>query len=195
MHPHLDLVLRFATPAGVIGGFLTLIYSVNNVRRQINVQILMQYTQRYEHILGEFPKDALLVRFDSQTLPPQSAELTLCLLKYLNLCSEEYYLWQHKYLARTVWAVWEGDLKKMIASPLLQREWQSLEKEYESHPDFLTYVKGIQSGHGASQTRHIRIEICRLPSVKELIPKNATTSQTVRTDKRRVDCHCQSNAS
>lgn len=151
MHPDLDLVLRYATPAGVIGGFLTLIYSVNNVRRQINVQILMQYTQRYEHILGEFPKDALHVRFDSQTLPPQSAELTLCLLKYLNLCSEEYYLWKHKYLARTVWAIWEGDLKKMIASPLLRREWPSLEKEYESHRDFLMYVERIQSEHRPSK--------------------------------------------
>jgi hypothetical protein len=110
----------------------------------------MKYTERYEHILGEFPQDALLVRFDSQALPPQSAELTLCLLKYLNLCSEEHYLWKHKYLARTVWAIWEGDLKRMIASPLLQREWPSLEKEYESHPDFLTYVKGIQCGQRAS---------------------------------------------
>jgi hypothetical protein len=91
--------------------------------------------------------DALLVRFDSQTLPPQSAELTLCLLKYLNLCSEEYYLWKHKYLAKTVWTVWEGDLKRMIASPLLQREWPRLQKEYESHPDFLSYVERIQAEH------------------------------------------------
>jgi hypothetical protein len=151
MHPHLDLVLRYAAPAGVIGGFLTLIYSVNNVRRQINVQILMQYTQRYEHILGEFPKDSLSVRFDSQTLPPRSAQLSLCLLKYMNLCSEEYYLWKHKYLARTVWAIWEGEMKKMIASPLLQREWPSLEKEYDSHPDFLTYVKDIQTEQRASK--------------------------------------------
>ena len=91
--------------------------------------------------LGEFPKDALLVRFHSEALPPQSAELTLCLLKYLNLCSEEYYLWQHKYLAKTVWAIWEKDLKKMIASPLLQREWPVLKKEFESHLEFLVYVE------------------------------------------------------
>jgi hypothetical protein len=151
MHPTVDFVLRLATPAGVIGGFLSLIYTINNVRRQMNVQILMKYTERYEHILDEFPKDALLARFDSQTLPPQSAELTLCLLKYLNLCSEEYYLWKHKYLDKTVWAIWEGDLKKMIASPLLQREWLLLEKEYESHHDFLKYVERIQTEHGASK--------------------------------------------
>lgn len=151
MHPNLDLVLRFATPAGVIGGFVSLIYTINNVRRQINVQILMKYTERYEHILGEFPRDALLGRFDSQTLPPENAELTLCVLKYLNLCSEEYYLWKHKYLAKDVWAIWEGDLRRMIASPLLQREWPRLEKEYESHQDFLKYVERIQTAHRASK--------------------------------------------
>jgi hypothetical protein len=151
IHPTLDLVLRLATPAGVIVGFLSLVYTINNVRRQNNVQILMKYTERYEHILGEFPKDALLVRFDSETLPPQSPELTVSLLKNLNLCSEEYYLWKRKYLAKTVWAIWEGDLKKMIASPLLQREWPRLQKEYQSHPDFMNYVEHIQSEHRASK--------------------------------------------
>lgn len=150
MHPHLDFVLSLATPAGVIGGFTGLVYQINNVRRQNNVQILMKYTERYEHILGEFPKEALLARFDSQTLPSQSPELTLCLLKYLNLCSEEYYLWKHKYLAKTVWAIWEGDLKKMIASPVLQREWRSLQKEYQSHPEFLKYVERIQAEHATA---------------------------------------------
>jgi hypothetical protein len=144
MHPDLDLVLRLATPAGVIGGFLSLVYTINNVRRQINVQILMKYTERYEHILDEFPEDALGLRFDSQALPAQSARLTLCLLKYLNLCSEEYYLWKHKYLSSEVWAIWEGDLKRMIASPLLRREWPRLQREYESHQDFLKYVEHVQ---------------------------------------------------
>jgi hypothetical protein len=99
MHLNADLVLKFATPVGVLVGFMGLIWTISSVRRQINVQILMKYTERYEHILGEFPKNALFSRFDPQGLPPQSPELTVCLLKYLNLCSEEYYLWkQHKYL-------------------------------------------------------------------------------------------------
>jgi hypothetical protein len=148
MHLDPDFLLKFATPIGVIGGFVSLIYTINNVRRQINVQILMKYTERYEHILDEFPKDALLGRFDPHApLPPESTELTICLLKYLNLCSEEYYLWKHKYLDRTVWVVWEGDLKRIIGSPLLQREWPKLKAEYVSHPDFLEYVECIQVNH------------------------------------------------
>jgi hypothetical protein len=142
----LELALKFATPIGVIGGFMSLIYTINNFRRQINVQILMKYTERYEHILDQFPKEALLGRFSPDApLPPESTELTVSLLKYLNLCSEEFYLWKHGYLAKTVWIVWEGDLKRIIGSPLMGREWPLLSTEYLSHPDFLEYVKRIQA--------------------------------------------------
>jgi hypothetical protein len=88
-----------------------------------------------------------LRRFDSpaEALPPSSDQLKVCLLKYLNLCSEEYYLWRHGYLSKAVWAVWEGDLKRMIASPLMQRAWDDLQAEYVSHPDFMKYVERIQA--------------------------------------------------
>lgn len=143
----IELALKSVTAAGAIGTFLSLLFTIRNVRRQINVDILMKYTERYEHILDKFPPNALLGRFDlqAQTLPPQSEQLTLCLLKYLNLCSEEYYLWKNGYLSKTVWAVWEGDLKRMIASPLLQREWPRLREEYVSHPEFREYVESIQA--------------------------------------------------
>jgi hypothetical protein len=140
-----DLALRSVTAAGAIGTFLSLLFTIRNVRRQINVEILMKYTERYEHILDRFPADALVGRFDSQKLTPESDEVTLCLLKYLNLCSEEYYLWKNGYLANAIWTVWEGDLKRMIASPLLVREWVALREEYASHPEFREYVEQIHA--------------------------------------------------
>jgi hypothetical protein len=61
----------------------------------MNVQILMKYTERHERILDQFPLEALAARFDTKVLPPESPELTMSVLKYLNLCSEEYYLTRH----------------------------------------------------------------------------------------------------
>ena len=145
MHITLQIVLQAATLASLIVGFAGLINTVNNYRGQMNVQIIMKYTERYEHILDQFPPDALEARFDAKLLPPESPQLTLCVLKYLNLCSEEHYLHKHGYLSQSVWRIWEGDLKRIIGSPLLQREWSSLKREFESHPDFRDYVKGIQA--------------------------------------------------
>jgi hypothetical protein len=92
----------------------------------MNVQILMKYTERHERILDQFPLEALAARFDTKVLPPESPELTMSVLKHLNLWSEEYYLTRHRYLSESLWRIWGGDLKRIIGSPLLQREWPSL---------------------------------------------------------------------
>jgi len=138
----------------VIVGFLGLISMINNYRRQATMQVLMKYTERYERILDQFPQDALEARFDAKVLPPQSPQLTLCVLKYLNLCSEEYYLRKHGYLAESVWRIWEGDLKRINGSPLWQREWLSLRTEFVSHPDFLEYVERIQAEYRTANAQH-----------------------------------------
>ena len=145
MHLTLQTIIQLATLVSVIAGFFSLINTIRNYRRQINIQILMKYTERYERILDEFPEEGLTARFDSAFLPPPNRKLTLCVLKYLNLCSEEFYLWKHKYLAEQVWRIWEGDLKRMIASPLLRREWSLLRNEFVSHLDFLNYVDQFQA--------------------------------------------------
>ena len=150
----LQLVIQIATLVSVIGGFLSLIMTINNYRRQMNAQVLMKYTERYERILEQFPPDALIARFNANVLPPQSPQLRLCVLKYLNLCSEEYYLRTHGYLAESVWCVWKGDLERIIGSPLWQREWPSLRTEFESNNAFLQYVDDVQAKRRALGVAH-----------------------------------------
>jgi hypothetical protein len=150
----LQLALQIATLVSVAIGLFSLINAINNYHRQMNAQIFMKYTERYERILDQFPPDALAARFDMKALPPQSQQLTLCVLKYLNLCSEEYYLIQHGYLSESLWRIWEGDLRRMVASPLLQREWLSLRTEFMSHRDFLDYVERVQTEYNNSKATH-----------------------------------------
>jgi hypothetical protein len=145
LHITLQLAIQIATLISLVLGFLGLINTIKSYRRQMNVQILMKYTERYERILEQFPKEALAARFDTKAVPPESPELTLCVLKYLNLCSEEFYLTRHRYLSQSLWRIWEGDLKRIIGSPLLQREWPSLRTEFLSHQEFLEYVERVQA--------------------------------------------------
>jgi len=154
VHMTLQLAIQIATLISVILGFVGLINTINSYRRQMNVQILMKYTGRYERILDQFPQGALAARFDTKVVPPESPELTLCVLKYLNLCSEEYYLTRHRYLSESLWRIWEGDLKRMIGSPLLQREWPALRTEFLSHQDFLEYVERVQTESRTSNVIH-----------------------------------------
>ena len=148
MHFNIQLAIQIATFISVTVGFVGLIVAMNNYRRQTNVQILMKYTERYERILDQFPPDALANRFDNDMLPPESPLLTLCVLKYLNLCSEEYYLIRHGYLSKSLWHIWEGDLKRILSSALLRREWLALKPEFLSHAAFLSYVESVQKENG-----------------------------------------------
>jgi hypothetical protein len=103
LHITLQLAIQIATLISLALGFLGLINTINSYRRQMNVQIVMKYTERYERILDQFPKEALAARFDTKAVPSESPELTLCVLKYLNLCSEEFYLTRHHYLSQSLW--------------------------------------------------------------------------------------------
>jgi hypothetical protein len=129
--------------------------SIKNYRRQQNVEILMKYAERYERILEQFPESALAARFDMNTLPPESAKLRLCVLKYLNLCSEEYYLMKHGFLSVSLWQIWEADLKRILASPLLRREWPLLRREFLSHSDFVEYLENAQRESLKSMAAHV----------------------------------------
>jgi hypothetical protein len=139
----LQTVIQLATLISVVVGFSGLIITIKNYHKQMTVQILMQYTARYERILTDFPPSVFITRFSASELPVQDSKLTVCLLRYLNLCAEEYFLTKHNYLAKNLWKVWEADLKRTIASPLLQREWPLLRKEFESHIEFRDYVDGV----------------------------------------------------
>jgi hypothetical protein len=65
-------------------------------------------------------------------------------LRYLNLSSEEYYLFKRGYLRADVWRIWEGEMVRTLRSPLLRREWTKLASEFVSYPEFSTYVEQVQ---------------------------------------------------
>ena len=55
-----------------------------------------------------YPENAVASRLDLDGEPPEaSLALTLAALKYLNLCSEEYYLWKKGLVEDEVWKIWE----------------------------------------------------------------------------------------
>jgi hypothetical protein len=122
-------------------------------RRQCNAQVFIGYTKRYADIMNMFPVEGRKARLDLSAEPPARTDaLSLAVLRYLNLCSEEFYLWKKGYLSRRVWRIWEAELRRTLASPLIMREWASLREEFRSYPEFLDYVEKGQRQAPALQT-------------------------------------------
>lgn len=135
-------IVQIAGAVSVILGVVSFIWSIRNNRRQMNAQMVMKYAERYEKIMDSFPREAFHLRFDLDSeLPPPSVELTICVLKYLNLCSEEFYLRKKGYIAQDVWSIWESELHRTLRSKLFRREWESLRDEFVSYPDFRGFVE------------------------------------------------------
>ncbi len=149
----LDTIVELLTLAASVATIAGVVFAVRIYRRQMNAQIFMTYTQRYEAIMACFPEGARSARFGDLTeLPPSSPALNLAILRYLNLCSEEFYLCATGHLDRKLWEIWEHELKRMLQSALVRREWSTLRCEFVSYPEFLEFVEAVQAAPAETGT-------------------------------------------
>lgn len=118
--------------------FVSFIRDFRTFNRQTALSILANYTRRYEEIMDNFGEERLkLFELPEHHLPAQNARLTVNVLKYLNLCSEEHYLLEEKFFDKEMWKIWDVDMKEILASPAVEREWTtSLRNQFKSHPGF-----------------------------------------------------------
>jgi hypothetical protein len=149
-----ELLMLIAAVVTAAGGVGFVVVMVQTYKGQMNAQVFTECNNRYDQILASFPENAWEARFRlDAALPDESMELTLCVLRYLNLSSEEFYLYRRGYLRREVWGVWEGELLRTLRSPLLRREWKRLRPEFISYPEFSSYVEDAQ-GREESHARN-----------------------------------------
>ena len=138
----MDTAVKVAELIASLGTAAGLVAAIWVYKRQANAQVFLEYTRRYDEVMRQLPSHARIARTKSASeLPEQTEELTYRVLDYLNLCSEEFYLWKTGYLSDRIWSIWEAELRRTLATPLLKREWQSLRNEFISYPEFQSYVE------------------------------------------------------
>jgi hypothetical protein len=114
-------------------------------RKQWNVDVFTTYSQRHEAVINAFPEDAFFSRFDAEKLPARSSALTSAVRKYLNVISDVHYLYQQGYLDDSIWQIWQSDLRRTLASPLITREWPDLKPAFQSFTAFSEFVESVQA--------------------------------------------------
>jgi len=148
----LEMGVQIATLISVIFAALSIWMWFRIYRRQTNTQVFIEFTNRYEKIMSSFPGNP--TRLDAKNSPVESSkELSIACLRYLNLCSEEYYLWKKKYLAKDVWEIWEAEIKRVLCTPLFLTEWKKLEGEFECYGEFRTFVNSTQMNEASDEPK------------------------------------------
>jgi hypothetical protein len=142
----LEAVVQLSQVGTLILGSLGIWVSMLNQRRQLNSQMFIEVSGRFQELLRMFPTEAWLAnRNPSQPLPPPSQEITDCTLYCLQLIADVYHVRRAGYISKRVWNAWEREIKHILEGRIFRREWKGLAIEFSHNEDFLRYINGLIS--------------------------------------------------
>ncbi len=135
--------------ASALIALFALLVAAWSFRQTAELNAFLVYTERYEAIMRELPQEA---RVASEWAPHVDADFAIR-LRYLNLCSEEYYLKKRCLLSRRVWGIWQAEMRATLASKPYRDAWQELQPQFVSYPAFSGFVAQCQEGASAMEPR------------------------------------------
>ena len=139
-----DIMVEYSQLGTLVLGSLGVWVALQNQQRQLNAQMFITVSGRFQELLRLFPTEAWLAnRNASQPVPPRSQEITDCTLYCLQLVADVYHLRQGRYISNKLWYAWEREIKHILAGRIFRREWEWLEVEFSHNGDFLNYINEL----------------------------------------------------
>ncbi len=128
----------------VIVGSIGIVVALRNQNRQLNAQMSLEVSGRFQELLRLFPTDAWLAnRNPSHSLPASTAQITECTLYAIQFIADVYHLHKGGYISRGLWKLWEREISSTLSGPVFQREWPGFCAEFDYSPDFVRYINSI----------------------------------------------------
>jgi hypothetical protein len=147
-HSKEGVVVKIVTDMAQFGQIGTLIVgsvgvcvALVNQRRQLNAQMYIEFSARFQSLLRLFPTDAWLAnRSPSKPLPPCSQELTDCTLYCVQVVHDAFHLHKGGYISKRLWRLWEREIRQTLSGRIFRREWEVVAAEFAHNPAFLRYI-------------------------------------------------------
>jgi len=139
-----DVVVQLCQVGTLVLGSLGVWVAMFNQRRQLNAQMFIEISGRFQELLRMFPTEAWLAnRNPSQPLPVPSREITDCTLYCMQLIADVYHLRQGGYISKELWNAWEREIKHTLEGRIFRREWEVLAVEFSHNENFLQYINAL----------------------------------------------------
>jgi hypothetical protein len=132
--------------AAVLATAALVVVTLRGIRDQLWMTTFAEYTRRYSEIMDVLPFEARRPggSFTLNGLQAQERERVLgAMRKYLNLCSEEFYLHAKGRIDRDTWAIWKTGIRDTIRLPCFQGAWTLLRPEYDYFPAFCGFIDSL----------------------------------------------------
>ena len=143
-----DVFVQCSQVGTLLLGCLGVWVAMFNQRRQLNAQMFIEVSGRFQELLRMFPTEAWLAnRNSSQPLPAPSHEITDCTLYCFQLIADVYHVRQGGYISKALWKAWEREIKHILDGRLFRREWEGLAIEFSHNEDFLHYINSLMQAN------------------------------------------------
>ena len=148
-----DVVVQLSQVGTLVLGSLGVWVAMFNQRKQLNAQMFIEVSGRFQELLRLFPTEAWLAnRNPKQPLPSRNREITDCTLYCFQLIADVYYVHQGKYISKALWNAWEAEIKHILAGRIFRREWEVLAVEFSHNHKFLQYINGLMPADAAASS-------------------------------------------
>jgi hypothetical protein len=139
-----DILAQIGQTGTVVVGSFGIFVALRNQHRQLNAQMFVEFSRRFQELLREFPTEAWLAnRSAVEPIPPSSQELTSCTLYTLQFIYDVYQLHKNGYIAKNLWTLWEREIKNTLNGRVFQREWDRVADEFAHSREFVQYINAI----------------------------------------------------
>lgn len=154
-----DTAVQLGQMGTIVIGSVGIWVAMLNQKRQLNAQMYIEVSGRFQELLRLFPTEAWLAnRNPSQPLPPAGQELTDCTLYCLQLISEVYHLHRGGYISKRLWLLWEREIRHTLTGRIFQREWGRLAADFAHNEEFHQYIntRCTESNRSAIELQTVR---------------------------------------
>jgi hypothetical protein len=134
-----DIALKIITNLSVIIGGIAVYIAVRSNSRQLGAQIFLAYSNRIHQLRLTLDVDIDVYRPLSDPTDLDS-ETRRAVVEALYAIFEFYSLRRRRYVATSIWIIWEPDMARLLNSTAFRHEWSLLRQRFETHPHFVAWV-------------------------------------------------------
>ena len=134
---------QWITVAAVVVSAIAIVAGLKSVRDQLRVTIFLEYTKRYSKIMQHMPFEAREPggRYELTSQSEEERQRILSVFReYLNMCSEEKWLHDHRRIDNATWGIWERGMQDTASFPSFGDAWEALCPEYDAYTHFQNFV-------------------------------------------------------
>lgn len=120
------------------------------------LRVFLACTERFDKIMEAFPPELRSQEVTDLTdvdIAQQEGKRgwVSAAIRYFNLCSEEYYLFESGLVPSDVWANWQENMRRMLQIPLVSRAWDRSKKQYID--SFAVFFDALGASSKSTETR------------------------------------------